>query len=132
MGKVADAITCDIPDAMIDAQAQYLVENLARQIQSQGLSFEQYMQMTNTDPEKLKADAMEPALERLNGLRKGQHSPSGELQHRRHQVPVVRHPLRPHCQQVHHPRPACGGKNAVPPDLPDSRHFDHDIDDDTE
>ena len=65
MGKVADAITCDIPDAMIDAQAQYLVENLARQIQSQGLSFEQYMQMTNTDPEKLKADAMEPAQKQV-------------------------------------------------------------------
>ena len=65
MGKVADAITCDIPDAMIDAQAQYLVENLARQIQSQGLSFEQYMQMTNTDPEKLKADAMEPARQQV-------------------------------------------------------------------
>ncbi|MBQ9504916.1 MAG: trigger factor [Lachnospiraceae bacterium] len=40
---IADS-NMDIPDAMIETQAEQMVENYAMNLQSQGLSFEQYMQ----------------------------------------------------------------------------------------
>ena len=49
MGKVADGIEVEIPEAMIDEQAHRFVENLKRQVMSQGMPFDQYMKMTNMD-----------------------------------------------------------------------------------
>ena len=62
MGKAAEGIQADIPDAMVEGQARQFVENLRRQVQSQGISFEQYMKMTNMDEEKLLEEARTPAL----------------------------------------------------------------------
>ena len=49
MEKVAEGLTCDIPDAMVEEQAKRFTDNFKMQLQSQGLSFEQYKQMTNMD-----------------------------------------------------------------------------------
>ena len=62
MSKVAEGIQADIPDAMVEEQAHRFVENLKMQVQSQGIPFEQYMQMTNMDEEKLLEEAMGPAV----------------------------------------------------------------------
>ena len=60
--KVADNMTADIPDVMIEEQARRFVENFKMQIQSQGIPVDQYMKMTNMSDEKLLEDAKTPAL----------------------------------------------------------------------
>ena len=62
MGKVADGIEVEIPEAMIDEQAHRFVENLKRQVMSQGMPFDQYMKMTNMDEEALLQEARTPAM----------------------------------------------------------------------
>lgn len=55
--KVIEAIVekseMDIPEKMIDAQAQQMVEEFAQNIAMQGISFEQYMQFTGTTVDQL-------------------------------------------------------------------------------
>ena len=53
MGKAAELMEADIPDAMVEEQARRYMENLRRQVQAQGIPFDQYMKMTNMDEEKL-------------------------------------------------------------------------------
>ena len=65
MEKVAQGITADIPDAMIEEQTYAFMENFKRQLQSQGLTMEQYMQMANTDEAALLAQAREPAEQQV-------------------------------------------------------------------
>ena len=62
MQKVADGIKADIPDAMVDAQAEQMIENFKQQMASQGIPFDQYLKMTGTTVEDFKAQAKEPAL----------------------------------------------------------------------
>ena len=62
MTKVAENITADIPDAMVEEQSRRFVENFRMQIQSQGIPYEQYMKMTGMDEEKLLEDAKGPAM----------------------------------------------------------------------
>ena len=62
MSKVAEGIQADIPDAMVEDQAQRFVDNFRMQIQSQGIPYDQYMKMTGMDEEKRLADAKGPAL----------------------------------------------------------------------
>ena len=65
MEKVAEGLTCDIPDAMVEEQAKRFTDNFKMQLQSQGLSFEQYKQMTNMDEAALLEQAMEPAARQV-------------------------------------------------------------------
>ena len=65
MGKVADGITCDVPDAMVEEQAKRFVENLKLQIQQQGIHYEQYLKLTNMTEEDLLGQAQEPALRQV-------------------------------------------------------------------
>ena len=53
MSKVADGIQADIPDAMVEDQAQRFVDNFRMQIQSQGIPYDQYMKMTGMDEENI-------------------------------------------------------------------------------
>ena len=62
MGKAAELMEADIPDAMVEEQARRYMENLRRQVQAQGIPFDQYMKMTNMDDEKLLEEARTPAL----------------------------------------------------------------------
>ena len=48
MQKVAEGITCDIPDAMVDLQAEQMANNFKQQLASQGIPFDQYLKMTGT------------------------------------------------------------------------------------
>ena len=65
MEKVAEGLTCDIPDAMVEEQAKRFADNFKMQLQSQGLSFEQYKKMTNTDEAALLEQAKEPAARQV-------------------------------------------------------------------
>lgn len=55
----------DIHEKMIKAQAQQMVEDFAQRIQSQGISFEQYMQFTGSTPEMLLEQVTPQAEERI-------------------------------------------------------------------
>ncbi|MBQ3723943.1 MAG: trigger factor [Oscillospiraceae bacterium] len=62
MQKVADGIEADIPDAMVDAQAEQMLNNFKQQMAAQGIPFDQYLKMTNTSEADFKAQAQAPAL----------------------------------------------------------------------
>lgn len=57
--KAVENATMDIPEAMIKAQADQMVNNWAQRMQSQGLSMEQYMQITGATVDTLR-DQMKP------------------------------------------------------------------------
>ena len=65
MDKVADGIEAEIPQEMIDLQAQSMVENLKQQLASQGISYEQYVQFAGGDEKKILDDAQEPARKQV-------------------------------------------------------------------
>ncbi|MBQ7778525.1 MAG: trigger factor [Oscillibacter sp.] len=61
MEKVAENITVEIPDAMIETQCKQFLDNFKMQISQQGIPYEQYLQLTGMSEEQLMADAKEPA-----------------------------------------------------------------------
>ena len=61
--KVVDNAQMDIPEPMIDEQVRGMIDDYARRMQSQGISFEQYMQFTGMTIDQLK-DQMRPQAER--------------------------------------------------------------------
>ena len=61
---VANA-TMEIPAAMVETQAQQIVDDFARRMQSQGLTMEQYLQFTGMTVEKLLEDARPQAQKRI-------------------------------------------------------------------
>ena len=67
--KVIEAIVedseMDIPEKMIEAQCQQMVEEFAQNIAMQGISFEQYMQFTGSTPEMLLEQVTPQAEERI-------------------------------------------------------------------
>ncbi|MBE6990591.1 MAG: trigger factor [Ruminococcaceae bacterium] len=60
MDKVAEGIEAEIPQEMLDEQARAMVENLKYQLSSQGLGYDQYVQMMGGE-DKVLAQAAEPA-----------------------------------------------------------------------
>ncbi|WP_298022802.1 trigger factor [uncultured Dysosmobacter sp.] len=65
MEKVADGITADIPDAMVEAQCRQFLDNFKMQISQQGIPYDQYLKITGMDEAKLLEDAKEPALRQV-------------------------------------------------------------------
>ena len=65
MEQVAEGITADVPDAMVEGQARQFLENFKMQIAQQGIPYDQYMKMTGMDEQKLLEDAKEPALRQV-------------------------------------------------------------------
>ena len=64
MNQVAENITADIPDVMVENQARQYLDNFKAQISRQ-FPYEEYKKMTGMDDEKLLADAREPALRQV-------------------------------------------------------------------
>jgi len=60
--KVVENAAMDIPEPMIAVQARSMVEDQARRMQQQGISLDQYLQLTNTTVEQL-MDQMKPQAE---------------------------------------------------------------------
>lgn len=65
MKKVAEGIEAEIPEDMVKAQAERMLEGFKQQLASQGIPFEQYLQMTGMTNEAFLAQANEPALEQV-------------------------------------------------------------------
>ena len=65
MNQVAENITADIPDVMVENQAHQFLDNFKMQLAQQGLQYDQYMKATGTDEAQLLADAKEPALKQV-------------------------------------------------------------------
>ena len=63
--KAIENATMEIPEAMINTQAQQIVDDFARRIQSQGLTIDQYLQFTGMTVEKLMEDAKPQAKKRI-------------------------------------------------------------------
>lgn len=61
--KVVENSTVELPNAMVDEQVQQMVQEFASRISSQGIAFEQYMQMTGMTPDALMGQ-MKPEAEK--------------------------------------------------------------------
>ena len=64
MNQVAENITADIPDVMVENQAHQYLDNFKAQISRQ-FPYEEYMKMTGMDDAKLLEEAKEPALRQV-------------------------------------------------------------------
>ena len=65
MEQVAEGITADVPDAMVEAQARQFLDNFKIQLAQQGIKYDEYMKATGMDESKLVEDAKEPALKQV-------------------------------------------------------------------
>lgn len=65
MEKVAEGITAEVPDAMVEAQCRQFLDNFKMQIAQSGIPYDQYLKMTGMDESKLLDDAKEPALRQV-------------------------------------------------------------------
>ena len=65
VAKVVENATMEIPDKMIDAQAENMVQDMARRMQSQGLSLDMYLKYTGMTVEQMKEQARPEAEKRI-------------------------------------------------------------------
>ena len=65
MDKVIENATMEIPDAMVDTQAENMVEEYAQRLSYQGLSLEQYFQFTGLNAVTLKEQLKPQALKNI-------------------------------------------------------------------
>ena len=65
MTKVAEGVKAEIPEEMVEMQAQQLVEGFKQQLAAQGIPFDQYLKMTGMDETKILADAKDPAVNQV-------------------------------------------------------------------
>lgn len=63
--KVVENVTVELPDPMVDEQVQQMIQEFASRITQQGLSFEQYMQMTGMTPDSLMTQMRPEAEKRI-------------------------------------------------------------------
>ena len=63
--KIIDKSKMEIPEAMIDMQAETMLNEFAQRIASQGMSMEQYMQFSGATVEKLKEQVRPEAIQRI-------------------------------------------------------------------
>lgn len=63
--KAIENATMEIPAPMIESQLGQLVEDFARRIQSQGISMEQYIQITGSTPETMREQMRPQAVKRI-------------------------------------------------------------------
>ncbi len=61
--KAAEQIEADIPEAMIENQVNSYIEDMKYRIESQGLSFEQYLQFTGSDEAAMR-ESLRPQAEK--------------------------------------------------------------------
>ena len=65
MEQVAENITADIPDAMVEGQCRQFLDNFKMQIAQSGIPYDQYLKMSGMTEEQLLADAKEPATRQV-------------------------------------------------------------------
>lgn len=65
MAKVAEGIEADIPEEMVELQAERIMEQFKQQLASQGIPFDQYLKMTNTAEADFRKQAQGPAADQV-------------------------------------------------------------------
>lgn len=65
LSQAAKNAKIDMPEAMINSEADEMVNNFARQLQAQGMSIDQYMQYTGADLDGLRAQVRPQAMMNL-------------------------------------------------------------------
>ena len=65
MEQVMDNMEVEIPDAMVEYEADNLVNDMAQRIQAQGIPFDQYLAMTGMTMDIMREQAKAAALERV-------------------------------------------------------------------
>lgn len=65
MAKVAEGIETDIPEEMVELQAERMMEQFKQQLASQGIPFDQYLKMTNTAEADFRKQAQGPAADQV-------------------------------------------------------------------
>ena len=65
VAKVVENASMEIPDKMIDAQAENMVQDMAPRMQSQGLSLDMYLKYTGMTVEQMKEQARPDAEKRI-------------------------------------------------------------------
>lgn len=65
MAKVAEGIEADIPEEMVELQAERMMEQFKQQLASQGIPFDQYLKMTGTTEADFLSQAHGPAQEQV-------------------------------------------------------------------
>lgn len=63
--QVMSNMEVEIPDAMVEFEADNLVNDMAQRIQAQGIPFEQYLAMTGMNMDMMREQAKAAALERV-------------------------------------------------------------------
>ncbi len=63
--KIIEGASMEIPDAMVEMQAERMVDEFAQRLQMQGLSMEQYLQFTGGNVEALLEQSKPQALKRI-------------------------------------------------------------------
>lgn len=58
---LAELVTDDIPEALVEDQMQRQLQDMAMRLAQQGIQLEQFLQMTGQDPEQLRENMKEPA-----------------------------------------------------------------------
>lgn len=61
LGQLCDQIDIELPEAMVNAQIDSLMNNYAARLEQQGISLEMYLQYMQMDMDKLRSDLKEPA-----------------------------------------------------------------------
>lgn len=65
IGKIIENAQMEIPEQMVQSQCNQMIQEFAQRIQSQGLSFEQYMQFSGMTPQRMMEDVKPQALLRI-------------------------------------------------------------------
>ena len=63
--KIIEGATMEIPDAMVETQAERMVDEFAQRLQMQGLTMEQYMQFTGGNVQAMVEQSKPQALKRI-------------------------------------------------------------------
>ena len=65
MAKVAEGVEAEIPQEMVELQAEKMMEQFKQQLASQGIPFDQYLKMTGTTEADFRKQADGPAAEQV-------------------------------------------------------------------
>lgn len=65
LAQMCDQVDIEIPEAMIEAQIDQLVNSYASRLEQQGISMEMYLQYMQMDVSKLREDLKEPAVTQI-------------------------------------------------------------------
>lgn len=65
--QVVNGAEIDVPEAMIDAQVEQMVQEFEQRLSYQGMAFDQYLQYTGKDPEAFREEMKPEAEKRIRG-----------------------------------------------------------------